>query len=230
MGALGGAVWLAHRGKVNMRQFPDGLIADYRDSAGTCSIPFNLQNGKYNWEIPLRDTTLYGDELEEIVEQIPEDGALRFTVPLPFRSIKGGNVCVVIPITVSAWWIPTHKRAGKDVHCQCGCEIGGEEYCSAAVCNADLETALQQLHNKLWPVGHPEACFFCKFSDYEPNTTIGHLACFVRRKGEYCTLAASEDSMVRKYHIWSLRPYQWVDEFHRCDQFEEPPDKWGYRG
>src|SRR5438045_353974 len=98
-----------------MQRFPDGLVAEYRDAAGMCPVPFQLRDGKYNWEVPFRGTTLCGDELEEIVEQIPPGGELRFEVPLPFRPARAGPARVMVPLSIRAWWVPTHKRAGKDV-------------------------------------------------------------------------------------------------------------------
>jgi hypothetical protein len=129
--------------------FPEGLIAEYQDPVGRCSLPFIRQNGKYDWAIPFRDTILYGDELEEIVEQLPQGGVLHFTMQLPFRPAKDEKVRLMVPFSIRTWWIPTQKRAGKDVQYQCECEIVGEEYSSDPVADADLENALLQLRKRL---------------------------------------------------------------------------------
>jgi hypothetical protein len=138
---------------------------------------------------------------------------------------------VHVPFSVRARWAVGPR--GREALYQCGCVYRGQAYSGdecADTGGADgLEAALLRLRQRLQSVGCLQTCFFCKFSDYEPNTSTGHLYCFVRRKEEYCARAAADDPLVRKYHIWTAG-YEPVDEFHRCEEFEKRPERWGYRG
>jgi hypothetical protein len=76
----------------------------------------------------------------------------------------------------------------------------------------------------------PQRCFFCRFSDYEPHTSLGNLKCYLGELAAYCDAAAKmESNNDARYQIFSLRGDA-VDDFGTCAAFEVRPINWGYRG
>jgi hypothetical protein len=76
----------------------------------------------------------------------------------------------------------------------------------------------------------PHRCFFCKFSDFEESTTLGHLRCYVGDKTSYCHAAAEVSKDARARHIIFGLGSNAVDDFGTCAAFEVRPVPWGYRG
>jgi hypothetical protein len=76
----------------------------------------------------------------------------------------------------------------------------------------------------------PQRCFFCRFSDYEPHTSIGNLRCYLDESEAYCDAAAKMGSNTdARYQIFCLRG-DVVEDFGTCAAFEVRPMNWGYRG
>jgi hypothetical protein len=212
---------------MNMNYFPASLTARYVDGSGTVDIPFVPQDGDFLYAIPFLGAIVEGDDLEEIIAQLPIDGRLLFEVTLPSCGIE--DISQPIQVHIQARRNPDRKDS---LLFQCSCLIGDQELMTAEVpdfIDIGLDQIRAALRSDADTRGTLRGCFFCKFSDYEPNTGFGHLYCFVADNEGYSRLAASSDPMVRKYKIWDL-PYRPVDEFYCCEQFEPRPPQWGYRG
>jgi len=215
-----------------MEYFPARLTAIYTDEIGTAEIPFIPDSAAdFEYCISFRGESIRFDLLEDLVPHLPITGRLVFPVSAQFRLADGSLTAAGLEITVRP------EPDGKEgTLYRCSASIDGRVYSTDEFSDrktwaseSGLEGALTQMGKIMKPHGHFRFCFYCRFSDYEPNTGVGHLYCFAREGESYERLASSESSMDRKYQIWNLESFP-VDEFHCSDRFEPRPEKWGYRG
>jgi len=215
-----------------MYYFPDNLTARYFDEAGTDQMNFAPDHtAEFTFSIPFRGKVLTFDHLDELFPQLPLSGKLGFMLPLEFCLTGGGSNTVELNIIVSS-----AQNDRSELLYQCNFCIDNHFYRTAEfsenypwASESGLEGALVQTGELVKSTGHFRICFFCKYSDYEPNTSFGHLYCFVNDKEPYNKIASSSSNWDKKYSIWNLYRTP-IDEFYSSDGFEPRPPDWGYRG
>jgi hypothetical protein len=217
------------------------LTAQLCDAKGT--VPFAIQPAPpevgESFQLELRGALLRFDDLEDLFSMhLGDDVRLVWTLDVEVDvgvDGAGGRVACAMRVDVA-------KRVAQEA--VVGTYPRPSFYIRAAITLADrsvlsrwhidwslgFEDALADLRAAL-PGQAVHACYFCKWSDYEPSTTTGHLGCFRAVKPEYEAIATSPDALVRKYRKESLYADRvWVDELNVCDQFTKRPVGFGYRG
>jgi len=215
-----------------MNYFPAFRTAHYSDEEGFIHMAFTPDySAEFTYSILFRGKLLNFDHLDELFPQLPVPGKLSFILPLEFCHITGGSNTVEFNIIISS-----APKDRSELIYQCNFCIDNHFYRTAefsenATCASEsgLEGALVQTGKLVKSAGYFRICFFCKHSDYEPNTSFGHLYCFVKDKEIYSKIASSSSNRDKKYSIWNLNSTP-VDEFHSSDGFEPRPPDWGYRG
>jgi hypothetical protein len=215
-----------------MEYFPAHLTARYTDGIEAAEISFVPdRTADYLYSISLHGKTIEFDSLDELIPELPLTCRLIFTVPARFSLADGALIDSELDIEVRP------EPDGKEgILYRCGASIDGRSYSTEELSDrsswapeSGLEGALTQMGKIVKPCGHFRICFYCRHSDYEPNTGTGHLYCFIRDREAYERFASADSSMERKYRIWNLDSFP-VDEFHSSDGFEPRPENWGYRG
>jgi hypothetical protein len=221
--------------------FPAGLTGRFTDREGTEELRFLCdETAEFSYSIPFRGRLLQYDHLYELMPLLPLPGELMIPVPALFCQSDGEGVPleILVKICMEPDETGKYRDTALDVGLtfQCNLQLQGQQCQTPAYSDRNvsavesgLEGALLKLGNMIRPAGQLQICFFCRHSDYEPNTSIGHLYCFEADREEYAHYAFSSSSWNRKYAIWNLN-HTPVDEFHRCDAFEPRPEHWGYRG
>ena len=186
-------------------------------------------------EIELHGEVLRFDEIEELfAKHLGETARLRWSLDV---EIDGADGRRPRPFRVDGWKsVPSEAVVGPYPR--------PSFYIRAAVTLEDrtilsqwridweggFEEALGELRDHLGEATL-RACFFCKWSDYEPSASTGHLGCFRAVKPAYEAIATSDDPWTRKYKKESLHAERlWVDELNVCDEVERRPRGFGYRG
>ncbi len=119
------------------------------------------------------------------------------------------------------------RRVDGRVRYRAAAVAGGRRICTKE--HLDEERALWELAARLPGDATPRACFFCRWSDVEPNTGWGNLACFVERADEYHQIATQGSARERKW-VTAAIERSWVDDWHSCARWEPRPVGYGYRG
>lgn len=214
------------------------LRAELRDTLGSEHVQIQCAGPEVSdsHRLELRGSALYFDEIEELFAKHLDDSA-RLTWTLDVDVVRRGRVHTC-PLRVDGWKrvpreavVGTYPRPSFFVRAALTLET--ETLVSQWHIDWDsgFEGALSDLRLALGEEGTLRSCFFCKWSDYEPSTSTGHLGCFRAVKSEYEAIATSEDAWTRKYKKESLWPDRvWVDELNACDDFERRPRGFGYRG
>jgi len=90
-----------------------------------------------------------------------------------------------------------------------------------------FEDEMLDLQGKLPPSTFMKACINCAFSDYSPagHGLFGGLACFRGNKAGYRAVSSKKDL----FGVWDTKT-EFVQETHRCPEFEKRAPGTGYRG
>jgi len=190
------------------------LPVEVRDSRGCerARIHCNSQDVYEAYRIELRGVVFDFDEIEEFfAKHLEDDARLTWSLEVDVLSSTGWSTCTLrAAITAETRTLLSRWHVDWE---------GG------------FEDALADLRVALGEDETVRSCFFCKWSDYEPSTSTGHLGCFRAVKAEYEAIATSEDARTRKYAKERFHAERiWVDELNVCDEFERRPSGFGYRG
>jgi hypothetical protein len=172
-------------------------------------------------------------DFEELMPILLHDGPCEFRIPteLTLTSNPSGKLTGIVRLLIAVQRDKFDNCNTFTIHSEA--EHDGQPVCAAdPITDSNLASAIEKSLASMARLRKviPQRCFFCRFSDYEPHTSVGNLKCYLDESAAYCDAAAKMESNTdTRYLIFRLRGDA-VEDFGTCAAFEVRPLNWGYRG
>ncbi|MFF0743867.1 DUF6304 family protein [Streptomyces sp. NPDC004111] len=215
----------------------ESWVGWYRDRTGTQALTISTDG--HHLHARIRDVEFTGASFDALLpsEEPPPDGTgftltgegalcgcvLEWDIPMPVYD--DGTVHRAALRCLLTLGRPDPAGGPDRTHLGLALHFDGALYESGHA-SGDFEGALADIQRQLPAGSYLKSCLSCAFSDYFPAAGIpllGGLGCFRDAKDEY-RAAEGKDGVLQ---VWD-RSSGFVQETHRCPDFERRPD--GERG